>query len=176
MLSFIQVSIDDVHKYFSRKTWKNHQIREHVYNCTRVSFSVNERTYVCMNENERTKELPRLHGTSKKHYAYKFLASSALFSAAAAISFHISGSFKSPLIHADHYHVRRDLYRNTKHTHARTNEQTNRMAVEQSAGMGGQKNGEKSNDTQRPKREKLKFNIILIFISHMELHMPLQKE
>lgn len=72
-------------------------------------------------EYERTKELPHLHGISKKKEntatatATIRLQVSCLFcsffsaAAAAAISFHISGSFKSPLIHADHYHVRRDL-------------------------------------------------------------------
>lgn len=89
-----------------------------------------------MNEWKRTKELPRLFGISKTHYAYKFLASSALFSAAAAISFHISESFKSPLIHADHYHVRRDLNINTKHTSERASERTNECEDVSSAGDG----------------------------------------
>lgn len=117
----------------------------------------------------------------KQHYAYKFLARSALFCCCyCVISFHISGSFKSPLIHADHYRVRRDLNSIMKRTSERTNKQSGGKRE-----WGSEKMGRQQKKQQRARlyacvwereREKLEFNIIFIFISHTELHMPLLKE
>lgn len=109
-----------------------------------------------MNEfiRKRTKSCPVF---MEKHYAYEFLAEFCSFFFAATISFHISGSFKSPLIHTDHYRVRRDLNRNNKPSKW-TNEGEN-------WGVGRMtEKAKKKNATIESvcEKKKLKFNIISI--------------